>query len=354
MKQHPISGILGKREKGERAGIYSVCSANLFVIEAAMERALETGTHVLIEATANQVNQYGGYTGMTPDDFAAFVHVIADKTGLPKKQLILGGDHLGPLTWQGEPEKSAMEKSKELIRRFVEAGFTKIHIDTSMMLADDDKTKKLSDKVIAKRAALLANAAEEVYTSDPLVYVIGSEVPVPGGAQENDEEISVTTAEQFEQTMEAFEKEFKAKGLVDAFSRIVGVVVQPGVEFSDEGVTPYNREKARELCAGLKKRPGLVFEGHSTDYQTRECLRLMVEDGIAILKVGPALTYALRQALFALNDIENELLSGKDAGHSGKGIGISGIRDVLETAMFGKPGLLGEVLSRRRSQQRRL
>ena len=330
MERHPISGILEKREKGERAGIYSVCSANLFVIESAMERALETGTHVLIEATANQVNQFGGYTGMTPDGFAAFVNGIADKTGLPKKQLILGGDHLGPLTWQGEPEKSAMDKSIELIRRFVEAGFTKIHIDTSMMLADDDKTKKLSDTVIAKRAALLARAAEEVYTSLSPIYVIGSEVPVPGGAQENDEEISVTTAAQFDQTMEAFEKEFAAKGLMDALGRIVGVVVQPGVEFSDEGVTPYNREKARELCAGLKKRPGLVFEGHSTDYQTRECLRQMVEDGIAILKVGPALTYALRQALFALNDIETELLTGKDTARSR-------FRDVLEEAMLADP-----------------
>ena len=337
MERHPISGILEKREKGERAGIYSVCSANLFVIEAAMERALETGTHVLIEATANQVNQFGGYTGMTPEGFTAFVHGIADKTGLPKKQLILGGDHLGPLTWQGEPEKSAMEKSTELIRRFVEAGFTKIHIDTSMMLADDDKTKKLSDTVIASRAALLARTAEEVYTSFSPVYVIGSEVPVPGGAQENDEEISVTTAAQFDQTMEAFEKEFAAQGLKDAFNRIVGVVVQPGVEFSDEGVTPYDREKARGLCASLIKRPGLVFEGHSTDYQTRECLRHMVEDGIAILKVGPALTYALRQALFALNDIENELLTGKDTDRSGKGIGISGFRDVLETAMLANP-----------------
>jgi len=345
MERHPITGILEKRKGGERAGIYSVCSANLFVIEAAMERALETETYVLIEATANQVNQFGGYTGMKPDDFAAFVHDIADKAGLPRRQLILGGDHLGPLTWQGEPEASAMEKSMELVRRFVSAGFTKIHIDTSMMLADDDKTKKLSDTIIAKRAALLAKAAEEAYMSlrkkeneapAPL-YVIGSEVPVPGGAQENDEEISVTTAAQFEQTMEAFEKEFAAQGITEAFDRIVGVVVQPGVEFSDEGITPYDREKAKDLCAGLKQHPGIVFEGHSTDYQTRESLRQMVEDGIAILKVGPALTYALRQALFALNDIENELLSGKDAGHSGKGIGISGFRDVLEAAMLANP-----------------
>jgi len=383
MEQHPIVEILEKRKGGESVGVYSVCSANRFVIEAAMERARETGTRALIEATANQVNQFGGYTGMQPADFAAFVYDIAEKTGLPRQSLILGGDHLGPLTWQNEREGPAMEKSEELVRAYVSAGFTKIHIDTSMMLADDDRAEKLSDAAIARRAARLAKVSEEAYASlraqgvqraqgaqgaqgvqraqgvqgvqgaqglqeapgsqglqgahgahggeaPAPVYVIGSEVPVPGGAQENDESISVTTAEQFEQTREAFEREFSALGLTDAMERIIAVVVQPGVEFSDETVTPYNRERAKKLCACLEKRPGLVFEGHSTDYQTRACLRQMVEDGIAILKVGPALTYALRQALFALNDIENELLAGK-------GIALSGFRDVLEEAMLSNP-----------------
>ena len=328
MAPHPIRDILEQRKAGKSAGFYSVCSANRFVIEAAMERARETGTYALVEATANQVNQYGGYTGMKPADFAAFVYDIAGATGLSKEQVILGGDHLGPLVWQEEPEETAMEKADELIRQFVKAGFTKIHLDTSMMLADDDKEKKLSDEVIAKRAARLARVSESEGAAP--VYVIGSEVPIPGGAQENDEKISVTTAERFETTCETFKEEFTFAGLEDAFGRIVGVVVQPGVEFSDETVTPYNREAARKLCASLKKYPGLVFEGHSTDYQTRSCLRQMVEDGIAILKVGPALTYALRQALFALCDIEYELLKGKAKT-------LSRFRDVLEEAMLADP-----------------
>jgi len=351
MARHPLEGIIEKRKTGENAGIYSVCSANRFVIEAAMERALDTGTFALIEATANQVNQFGGYTGMTPAGFAAFVYDIAEGTGLPRHRVILGGDHLGPLVWQNEPEAYAMEKSLELVRAFVSAGFSKIHIDTSMMLAGDDRTVKLSDEVIARRAAILAGASEEAFAlfdaqhgrlsaSGPPetngegapapVYVIGSEVPVPGGAQENDEGVSVTTAEQFEATFSAFERAFMAAGLTDAFGRVIGVVVQPGVEFSDEGVTPYDRGRAAGLCASLKNHPGIVFEGHSTDYQTRACLRRMVEDGIAILKVGPAFTYALRQALFALNDIENELLAGK-------GMILSRFREALDEAMLSDP-----------------
>ena len=40
--------------------------------------------------------------------------------------------------------------------------------------------------------------------------------------------------------------------------------------------------KAKELAAAIKEIPDLVFEGHSTDYQTKIKLREMVEDGVAI------------------------------------------------------------------------
>ena len=68
----------------------------------------------------------------------------------------------------------------------------------------------------------------------------------------------------------------------------MALVVQPGVEFADESVVEYSRPKARELVACLKEYPDLALEGHSTDYQPRSCLRELVEDGVAILKVGPA------------------------------------------------------------------
>jgi D-tagatose-1,6-bisphosphate aldolase subunit GatZ/KbaZ len=84
------------------------------------------------------------------------------------------------------------------------------------------------------------------------------------------------------------------------------MVVQPGVEFSDDGVHAYNRNAAHDLTECMKQKK-VILEGHSTDYQTEKCLKEMVEDGIAILKVGPALTYSLREGLFALSDIETEL-----------------------------------------------
>ena len=80
---------------------------------------------------------------------------------MDESRIFLGGDHLGPLTFAALPEKEAMEKAEELVRCYVAAGFTKIHIDTSMKVADDDPNIRLSDAVIAKRGAHLARICEE-------------------------------------------------------------------------------------------------------------------------------------------------------------------------------------------------
>lgn len=310
-----LSEIKSRPRDGRRIGIYSCCSSNRFVIEAAIRQALATDTTLLIEATANQVNQFGGYTGMTPLDFQKYVRGIAKKFNLPLNRLILGGDHLGPLTWKHLPEIEAMEHAKQLIENYIAAGFSKIHLDTSMRLGTDDKTKPLSDAVIAARAAYLCHAAEkkagDVRQKNPEIplpyYVIGSEVPIPGGAREDHESIEVTHPEDCIATIESFRSAFQALKLDRAWSRVIGVVVQPGVEFGDTDVFYYNHSDAAALCKVLDDYPGLVFEGHSTDYQTKEALLSMVQDGIAILKVGPALTFALRQGLFALEHIEIEL-----------------------------------------------
>lgn len=332
---NPIFTLLHNRANSREQGIYSCCSANEFVIRAALRRAKANHTVVLVEATANQVNQDGGYTGMTPADFWQFLRELARQEDFPEEKLLCGGDHLGPLTWKHLPEDEAMVKAEDLIRSYVLAGFSKIHIDTSMRLGDDDLQTRLPDSVIARRGARLCRVAEETFLlyrqtrpqAPAPVYVIGSEVPVPGGAQEKEDSVTVTTPEDCEATLAAFQSAFAAQGLTDAWRRVVALVVQPGVEFADETVITYRREAARELMKSLQNHPGLVFEGHSTDYQPRECLREMVEDGVAILKVGPALTFNLREGLFALEQIERELYSVSD-------FPCSHFRNTLEQAML--------------------
>ncbi|MBQ9463183.1 MAG: class II D-tagatose-bisphosphate aldolase, non-catalytic subunit [Bacteroidales bacterium] len=297
------------------AGTPSYCTANELAIEGVLKQAKRFSDKVLIEATSNQVNQYGGYTGMLPEDYRNYVWGIADRIGFPREKIILAGDHLGPQPFQNLPEAEAMPKACEMVRMYAAAGYTKIHLDTSMRLADDDRSQPLSDRTIARRGAELLKVAEEawekLHSQNPQalhpVYIIGSEVPIPGGAQVQ-EEMQVTDPDAFSATVKAYEEVFSEYGLSDKWKYVIAVVVQPGVEFGDADVHMYNRTDAKSLCAKLKDYPELMFEGHSTDYQSPQALRQMVEDGVGILKVGPALTFAAREALFALSHIEDELI----------------------------------------------
>ena len=110
-----MKSLIQSHKSGSNVGICSICSAHPLVIEAGLTFDLNTNRKVLIEATSNQVNQFGGYTGMKPVDFRDFVYGIAEKVGFPKERIILGGDHLGPNCWQSEPAQEAMEKSKILV-----------------------------------------------------------------------------------------------------------------------------------------------------------------------------------------------------------------------------------------------
>ena len=334
--KHPLQEMIARRNAGQICGIPSYCTANELALEAALLRAKALDKPVLIEATANQVNQFGGYTGMKPADFYALVLKLAERIGVPERQLILAGDHLGPLTWQNEPEAGAMDKAETLVYEFVLAGFTKIHLDTSMKLADDPEGP-LATEVVARRGIRLYRACMRAY--DALkqkrpdaprpVFVIGSEVPIPGGAQQEEDTLAVTRPEAFRDTVDTYKRCFAEAGLADGWNDVIAIVVQPGVEFGDDQVFLYNRENARALSAALHDYPTIVFEGHSSDYQTAECLRQMVEDGIAILKVGPALTYGLREALFALSFMEGELVPAEER---------ADFPGVLERVMLEQPG----------------
>lgn len=293
-----------RRERGEHPGITSVCSAHPDVIRAALAAGRDSGQPVLIEATCNQVNHEGGYTGMTPADFRRFVEAIASEAGFSRERLILGGDHLGPNPWKQLPAEAALEKAGAMIAAYAAAGFSKIHLDCSMGCAGEPEA--LDDEVVARRAAELAAIAEAHAVNRP-VYIIGTEVPVPGGASHEVDDLQVTAPEAARNTVEIHRAAFAARMLGSAFERVVGLVVQPGVEFGNANVVAYAPERARALSESLKQLPGMVFEAHSTDYQTRAALASLVRDGFAILKVGPGLTFALREALYSLDLVAAEL-----------------------------------------------
>lgn len=321
-----LARLAGTPAASRLRGIPSVCSAHPLVIEAALRRAGAEGVPALVEATCNQVNQEGGYTGMTPAGFRAFVETIADRVGFPLDQLILGGDHLGPNPWKSLPAEEAMLRAEAMVAAYVDAGFRKIHLDCSMGCAGEPAA--LDDDTTASRAARLAGIAEQqaAQAETSLSYIVGTEVPPPGGATHAIAELAVTSPEAVRNTLDVHRRAFAEAGVEAALDRVVGIVVQPGVEFGNANVVLYRPEKARALSSTLGAMPGLVFEAHSTDYQPASALRALVDDGFAILKVGPGLTFALREALYGLDAIAAEL--------DGKG---PALEPAMEALMLAQP-----------------
>jgi D-tagatose-1,6-bisphosphate aldolase subunit GatZ/KbaZ len=302
-----IATAAGPHPGATPAAITSVCSAHPMVIEAAMRQAAADGVPVLIEATCNQVNHQGGYTGLTPAAFRDELYRTADRTGLPPERIVLGGDHLGPNPWRHLPAEAALAQAEIMVAAYVAAGYQKIHLDTSM--GCQGEPEHLPDEQTAARAARLAVIAEQAAAGAARKpsYVVGTEVPVPGGASAEIDHLEVTPPEAVLATLEAHRHAFSTAGVQAAFERVIAVVVQPGVEFDNQKVVVYEPKRARQLSATLAEMPGLVFEAHSTDYQPPDSLARLVADGFAILKVGPGLTFAMREGLYALDQIARAL-----------------------------------------------
>ena len=317
------------RDTSSPLAMPSVCCSHPLILQAALRYGARKSIPMLIEATCNQVNHEGGYTGMQPHEFANQVMSITNEEGFDTQQLILGGDHLGPNPWRKQSAEHAMDQAERMVVAYAEAGFSKFHLDASMRCADDPDV--LDEELIAQRAARLASAIEAVASQKggtPPIYIIGTEVPPPGGANHVLDSVQPTDAAAAINTIATHRKVFNDSGLSDAFSRVVALVVQPGVEFGDVNVYQYQPDKAKALAAVLQAEPSVCFEAHSTDYQSSESLQQLARDGYRIQKVGPWLSFALREALYALDRIA-PFLNEDYAENS--------LRDAMDTLMVQQP-----------------
>ncbi|MEO9898334.1 MAG: class II D-tagatose-bisphosphate aldolase, non-catalytic subunit [Paracoccaceae bacterium] len=321
-----VHDLIARNRAGDPVGLPCFCTANEHVLRAVLSFAKQTGFPTVIEATCNQVNQFGGYTGMTAADFIGWLAEMASEAGVPMDQLILGGDHLGPNVWKDEPLEQAMEKSRELVKSYVQAGFKKIHLDTSMACGGEPNP---TFEQIAKRAADLCAVAEEhAPNPEELFYIIGTEVPIPGGETEEPDALDVTSVARFNDTIQTHRDAWAARGLDAAWSKIVSVVTQPGVDFGHSSIYPFEPEKARPLSDAILTEDGLTFEAHSTDYQSTGALGDLVKNHFFFLKVGPELTFRFREAVWALASIEEQLGLEQP----------SNIRNVIKDQMNANPG----------------
>jgi D-tagatose-1,6-bisphosphate aldolase subunit GatZ/KbaZ len=320
-----VLDLISKNRAGATIGLPCFCTANEHVLLAVLDYAAKTGFPTVIEATCNQVNQDGGYTGMTPQGFIDWLRGMAKNAGVPMEQLIIGGDHLGPNPWRSEPAAIAMEKAHEMVKQYVKAGFQKIHLDASMACGDETN---LTFTQIAGRAADLCATAEK-YAPNPekLIYIIGTEVPIPGGETEEPDALDVTSIARFQDTISTHRQAFASLGLDAAWGRIVSVVTQPGVDFGHSSIYPYVPARALPLKEAIIAEDGLTFEAHSTDYQPTSALSQLVGTHFFFLKVGPELTFRFREAVWALSDIETQMQFANP----------SRIKDVMAAAMTNNP-----------------
>lgn len=305
-----IDSIVQKNRNTNKQALICICSAHQDVIHAAFSFLQKNPDVCLsIESTVQQVNQDGGYTGMQPADYVRMVREIAVQYHVAHDTYILAGDHLGPNAWKHLSSKEAMAKSLILVEEYVKAGYTKIHIDPSMSCADDPTP--LPVETIAERTAMMIEIAEKTAitnfgNSDKLFYVVGTEVPIPGGSQEHEDHVSVTPLNEVQNTISLIKESLKKYNLSHIWTKVRGIVVQPGVEFGDDFVFRYIKGQAKSILPAIQDEKHLVYEAHSTDYQTTESLNALVQDHFAILKVGPELTFAWREALYALDMIAQE------------------------------------------------
>ncbi len=298
-----LQGLAAAHDSGWRRGITTICSASPMVIEAAMAEAAQAGQILCIEVSSHQVNPSGGYSGMTPDNLRAFVLDIAEGLSFPFDRIVLAGGSLGPAPWRGDTSENAMDRAADMVRAYAHAGFGKLHLDTSMPCAGDPV--RLPPGLIAKRAAKLAKVAEDTVKElgiDSPAFVIGTESAVPG-------EAAVTPVPQLHEMRQQHRDAFGAQGQEEAFARTFAITVRPGIGFGHDHVDAFVPAGAADLADWRDATRGLIFEAPATDYQSPAALAALVDAGFGVLRVSPALTFALREALYGLDLIAADFSS---------------------------------------------
>ena len=192
---------------------------------------------------------------MTPPDFRSFVHSIAAEIGLPSTRIVLGGDHLGPHVWrsQGERRRDGDWRATSCAT----TSWPGSRRSTSTPACGSPTIRRigpLDEATVAERAADLCAVAEAAAALLPAdaprpVYVVGSEVPIPGGELADSAAPAVTSVDAVERTLDETRRAFTRHGVGGALERVLALVTQPGVEFGDAVVFEYDDRAAAALAS---------------------------------------------------------------------------------------------------------
>ena len=270
----------------------SFCSSNFDVLKSIMIFAKYQNFPVLIESTSNQVNQYGGYSGLKPFQFEKKIRRLAKFIKLNNKSLMIGGDHLGPLPWKDLDEATAMKNSKKLVKDCLKAKYEKIHIDTAIICRGEKKIDRHT--VIQRCDEILSVFSKKDF--DNVFLVIGTEVPFAGGGHAI--KSSPTTFESIKEEIDLYSTILKKK-------KKFALVIEPGIGFGNFSVIQAKLKNFGKRLIFSKKN-NFVYEAHSSDYQKISSLKKLVKNNFKFLKIGPELTYFYAKSIFKMEEFEKK------------------------------------------------
>lgn len=274
----------------------SFCTANFNVIKILIIFAKYYNLPILLESTSNQVNQFGGYTGLTPRQFYKKIDKLKKKIKIKNKQVMIGADHLGPLPWKKLNSKIALKNAKTLIKKCISLKYDKIHIDSTIVCKDD---KNLNLNLIRSRSAKIFNTVPKKDIKN-IFFVFGSEVPFAGGGNTNKIKPSVLNNIK----VDYFLYNSILKNLNSNKKNKFSLVVEPGMAFSNSKISLPKLKKFKKNLSFSKKN-NFSYEAHSTDYQRLVTLKKLVKNNFRFLKVGPELTFDFYQAIKKMEKIED-------------------------------------------------
>ena len=288
----------------KKKALPSFCTSNFDVIKTILYFCKIKKLPCLIECTSNQVNQNGGYTRNTPKSFVNKILKICKNLNFQRKNLFLGGDHLGPLPWKNYSKKKAMKNSVKLIGDFLKQNYCKIHIDTSIKCRDD---KLINSLIIFDRTKNILNSPVIQKKIKNKFLIIGTEVPLSGSGDTS--KISLTNINHIREECRQFKdvlRDLKFK------NKKFGLVIEPGMKYMhSKVVVPRFKKFSKKKM--ISKNENFVFEAHSSDYQSKHTLKKLVENNFKFLKVGPELTYNYAKALFDMHHIEKKIFKTKNS-----------------------------------------
>ena len=285
-----------------KKGLPSFCTSNFDVLKIIIKFSKIHQLPVLIESTSNQVNQFGGYTGLTPATFKKKIEYIRKKEKLNKNYLLLGGDHLGPLPWKNLTEDRAMKNAGILIKKYVEAGFDKIHIDTAILCSGQKSLTR--SKIISRCDALIKKINSNNLVNK--ILVVGTEVPFAGGGDHV--KTSITKLENIKKEYQMYRMIFKT--FKSLYRKTFGLVIDPGISYGNENITK-SKFKNFNIKTKFSKKNNFVFEAHSSDYQSLKDLKKLNNLNFKFIKVGPELTFYYLKAALYMEKIESKLFHKK-------------------------------------------